>query len=483
MMQRSRRNIVFAVLLLAALFLGLGTGGVFALSMGQKLPWQRGGGAGLASSLAPAASLPGTTGQAPAPAAIVPVDYTPIPPPAEMRAMWFSFLEWRTLFEDISAAVQGGSAQTAEQLFTEGIAQMFGNCKAMGLNTVITVVRPFGDALYSSQLFPWSHLMTGTQGQDPGFDPLAIMAELAHQNGLRIEAWVNPYRVQHPTNGPAALSADNPAVRSPALAKQINGEVWYDPALPEVAQLVVDGVLEILQSYPVDGIHFDDYFYPADIDEGFDAESFAQYGEGMALADFRRDNTSRLVQKVYQAVKAKSPGATFGVSVQGNTENNYTTMFADVKKWMANDGYVDYVIPQLYWGFNYRTQSGRDSYAFGNISAEWAFYPRADSVRLYGGLGAYRIGKADAAGGARTELGDGGSNDQAEWESGHNLADMVLHLRTQSAFTGFALFRYAYLFQGEDALSTSERTALTSAMAPLAGTSSAAPASTQNDPA
>lgn len=445
MRRGTKRRILIALLLVLAIGLGMGSGVLAVSLLGGETPFQKNAPVSQSAS----ASLP-QSGSVAASQVSPPVmtDYTPVPLPEEMRAMWISFIELKQM--DFSSA----------QAFEASIGPVFANCKQMGINTVIVSVRPFGDALYPSAYYPFSHIMTETQGQDPGFDPLDILVQAAHSQQLRLEAWVNPYRIQHPTNGPAQLSADNPASQNPALARSINGEMWYEPSNPQVEQLVVDGVAEILQNYPVDGIHFDDYFYPTGIDESFDAEGYAADSRGLSLADWRRDNVNRMVTRVYQTVKSISPQASFGISMQGNNENNYTTMYADVKKWMANAGFVDYVMPQLYWGFHYLTQSGRDSYAFNNITAEWAFYPRIDSVRLFAGLGAYRIGLYQGEE-PRKEFGDGGNNPQDEWQSGHNLADMVTQLRTVDGFSGFALFRYEYLFQPEDPLSTSEREALT----------------------
>ncbi len=378
--------------------------------------------------------------------------------PEEMRAMWISYIEWESL--DIST----------EEKMREEAGVMFDNCVDLGLNTAIVAVRPFSDALYKSAIYPWSHVLTGTQGQDPGYDPLAVLVEEAHARGLRIEAWINPYRVSADSNGPLTLSDTNPAVLHPEWAHETSG-VWYDPGLPEVQQMVVDGVREIVQNYDVDGIHFDDYFYPettvaADEEGGetdagsqeFDAATFARYGGGKELAAWRRANVDTLVQAVYGAVKEQNPDVSFGISPQGNNQNNYDMQYSDVCHWMATPGFVDYVMPQLYWGFGYRTSSGREDYAFANISATWAGYERAETVKLYAGLGAYRVGD-----------GDGGSNDQAEWRSGHNVADMVAHLRTVKGFSGFALFRYQFLCNPPEAIVDyvdEERLALTELLVP-----------------
>ena len=381
-------------------------------------------------------------------------DFTSVPPGAgqtndsiaageEYRAVWISYLEWQRL------------AGCDEAAFRENVAAMLQNCADLGLNTVIAQVRPFGDALYQSELFPQSHLLSGAQGQSPGYDPLAILIEEAHARDLELEAWINPYRVQLTENLPSQLADTNPALLHPDWVQQANGGLYYDPGLPEVRQLVVDGVKEIVANYDVDGIHFDDYFYPT-TDASFDADTYAQYGQGMELADWRRDNVNQLVQQVYQAVKETDPAVRFGISPQGNNANNYDQQYSDVALWMSQPGYVDYVMPQLYWGFGYLTSSGRDDYQFSSLCRYWAGLERCSEVSLYIGLGGWRIGE-----------GDGGSNDQAEWSSGHNLADMITDLRAAGC-GGFALYRYDSLYaSGWPELAAAELEAMASVLAPL----------------
>ena len=345
-------------------------------------------------------------------------------PAEEIRAMWISYKEWETM--DFSS----------EAAFTEQAARLMANSAELGMNRVLVQVRPFADAIYPSELFPWSDLCTGTQGQDPGYDPLAILVEQAHSAGLAIEAWVNPYRVRLNASYPAGeLAADNPAVLHPDWAKEVNGGIYLDPANPDVQAYIADGVQEILDNYAVDGIHFDDYFYPT-TEESFDETEYAASGTDLSLADWRRENVNSLVSLVYRTVKESSPTAVFGISPQGNPDNNYNGQYSDVGLWMSTPGYLDYVMPQIYWGFGYTLKSGSDRFAFENIVAEWAAMPRADSVALCVGLGAYRIGD-----------GDGGSNENStsQWQTGCNLASQVEGLRG-AGLDGYALYRYASLF-------------------------------------
>lgn len=340
-----------------------------------------------------------------------------------MRGMWISYLEFQSV--DFSS----------KSAFVNQISHMFADCANMGLNTVIVQVRPFGDALYNSSIYPVSHLINGTQGTALNFDPLEEMVNIAHSKGLRIEAWVNPYRVKLHSKLPAVLSSSNPA-NDTSLVFNVGGGVYYNPCLEQVQNMVVDGIAEIVSNYDVDGIHLDDYFYNENADMSYDADYYAASGSSLSQADWRRENVNTLVRKIYAKVKSIDSSVTFGISPQGNNDNNYNVQYSDVCLWMANEGYVDYVMPQLYWGFGYLTSSGRDTYQFVNLSDQWASYPRHSSVKLHIGLGAYRIG-----------AGDGGANDQSEWSSGYNLMKQINALNANSGISGFALYRYDNLFK------------------------------------
>ena len=271
--------------------------------------------------LAPLLALPQKA--VPAPAAV------PTPAPtavaraaAPYRAVWVSYLEWEQV--DFSSA----------EAFTQAIGTMLDNIQSIGATVVLAQVRPFGDALYPSDYFPFSHLCTGTQGQDPGFDPLALLLDAAHARGLQLEAWVNPYRIQ--------------AGQTPALC---------------------------------------------------------------------------------------------GAAPAGDPEQNYTLQYSDAARWLRQ-GTVDYLMPQLYWGQEY-IKNGDASHSFAQLAAAWAALPRAAGVKLYAGLGAYRVGAGD------------GSDAGSEWFSGHALADQ-LALLARLGVQGAGLYRYGSLFANSDAPALAE---------------------------
>ncbi len=354
----------------------------------------------------------------------------PALPAGEWRAVWVSYLEWARM--DFSS----------EEMFRAGAAQLLDNCAGLGLNTVLAQVRPFGDALYRSNLYPWSHLCTGVQGQDPGFDPLDVLLQEAHGRGLSVEAWINPYRLRSSAAVPPNLAETNLICTHPEWTCTVGEGVYLNPAEPAAAGYVVQGVAELVQNYAVDGIHFDDYFYPT-TDEGIDAVQFAASGVSSRTI-WRRENVTALVQAVHDAVKAQDPTLRFGISPQGNPDNDEDQQYSDVKAWLAAGGdhaVVDYLCPQVYWGEGFTLSSGSTRFAFENIVPEWLGYPRAADVALYFGLGAYRIG-----------VGDGGADPDAgtRWNTGEALARQVQFLREQNA-GGWALYRYGSLFDPDRA--------------------------------
>ena len=233
------------------------------------------------------------------------------PGSGEMRGVWVSYLDWNGWAKD-------------EAGYKKAMDQTLDLCVQKGLNAVFLQVRPDGDAMYPSQYFPWSKFASGKQGKNPGYDPLAYAVQAAHQRGLQLHAWINPYRITGYLNRYSDLCASNPAI---AWAKDgdssndrwvlcQNGEYYYNPAIPQVRQLIIDGVKEIVTNYEVDGIHFDDYFYPSNypLPEGETREG--------AVAQERRDNVDTLIKKVYQTIKNTKASVEFGISPMGIWKNS-----------------------------------------------------------------------------------------------------------------------------------------------------------------
>ena len=286
------------------------------------------------------------------------------------------------------------------------------NCAAMGINNIFLQVRPTSDAFYKSNIYPWSKYCTGAQGVAPDndFDPLTYWIKQCHNNGIKLHAWINPYRVTRDNDAfdteYVNLPASNPAKQHPEWLVRHKDNYYFNPAIPEVRQLVTDGVMEIVNNYDIDGIHFDDYFYPNESGEAFnDDASFIAYNNGFSnKADWRRNNVNLLVQSLNPAIKAAKPNVAFGISPCGiwaNKKNNpagsdtngmeaYNQLFADTRMW-AQSEWIDYIAPQLYWTIGY----SKADYA---ILANWLSNQVAgSSTRLYIGLADYRTFETDAS--------------------------------------------------------------------------------------
>jgi uncharacterized lipoprotein YddW (UPF0748 family) len=331
-------------------------------------------------------------------------EFVKIPEGEEFKAVWISFIDFER--ED----KEGNKIETGytEEEFTAHVTEMFEKCKNWGMNAVVVHVRPFGDAFYPSKYYPWSKYVSGKQGVDPGYDPLEIMIEKAHELGLQFHAWLNPYRVANDTDI-SALSKDNKAKKwlsdfstsNDRYVLQIGGRTYYNPSIAAVRTLVVNGVKEIVRNYNVDGIHFDDYFYPSlgtNYKGVFDYKEYNTYKAKKikagvksyySIINWRRYNVSQLVKRVYSAVKDIDEDVVFGIAPQGNMANLYASSanYCDVKKWMNNKGYVDYLCPEIYWGFRQPTV------AFNVCLHQWLDAKKATSdVKLYIGIPTYRAG-------------------------------------------------------------------------------------------
>lgn len=366
---------------------------------------------------APLAALPrrGETAPAATPAPTATAEPTAAAP---YRAVWVSYLEWQQV--DFSTP----------ETFPGDIAVILDNIRNLGATVVLAQVRPFGDALYPSSYYPFSHLCTGQQGRDPGYDPLALLVQAAHDRGLALEAWVNPYRIQAGLT--PALCGASPAKLHPDWVKYTDTGAYLDPANTAVRQYIADAVGELCANYDVDGIHFDDYFYPT-TDPAFDAADYAASGTALTRDDWRRENVNALVELCHAT--ARRYGVRFGVAPVGDPEQNYALQYSDAARWLRQ-GTVDYLMPQLYWGQEY-VKDGDTSHSLARLAGAWAALPRAAGVRLYAGLGAYRIGAGD------------GSDAGSEWVSGRALADQ-LNLLDRLGVQGAGLYRYASLFDASD---------------------------------
>lgn len=312
----------------------------------------------------------------------------------ELRGVWISYLDWDKLPAD-----QAG--------FQKGVDQILERCVELKMNAVFVHVRSDCDAMYPSAYFPWSRFVTGTQGKDPGYDPLAYFVETAHKRGLQFHAWINPYRVTGNMNRWNQVSdqsfvkqwlSDEDSSNDRFVLRQ-NGEYYLNPASEDVRQRIIDGVREIVEKYDVDGIHFDDYFYPevndSDENKWFDKPEYDASGSSLSINQWRRENVNKLVRGVYQTVKEVKPHVQFGISPEGHVTNlrSENRLFVDIDTWMSKDGYVDYIMPQIYWGFEHKLSDGSPApFAFSNNLDTWIKLKKKGNVRLYLGLAMYKTG-------------------------------------------------------------------------------------------
>lgn len=373
------------------------------------------------------------------------------PGSGEMRGVWVSYLDWNGWAKD-------------EAGYKKAMDQTLDLCVQKGLNAVFLQVRPDGDAMYPSQYFPWSKFASGKQGRNPGYDPLAYAVQAAHQRGLQLHAWINPYRITGYLNRYSDLCASNPAI---AWAKDgdssndrwvlcQNGEYYYNPAIPQVRQLIIDGVKEIVTNYEVDGIHFDDYFYP-NLDDSkaetwFDYPEYQASGTSLSVAAWRRNNVNELVRGVYSAVKSIRPQALFGISPEGYLQNlrKDTRQFTDVDAWMTQSGYVDYLMPQIYWGFEAKQNGQAAGYAFANCLNEWVTLKKKGNVKLYVGLALYKTG---------TDAVDG--NEVPEWQRYHDIMKREVQAgRATGQVSGYCFYDLSSLTRAAAAEEVANVTAL-----------------------
>lgn len=340
----------------------------------------------------------------------------------EMMAVWVPYM---------SLSVEGNPSQEA---FEKKFDEIVKTSKEHNMNTLIVHVRPFGDALYPSEYYPWSHILTGTQGKDPGYDPLSYMVEAAHKAGLEFHAWINPLRIKV-SDTPKKLSDGNPYTKwksdkdKSGYVLDWDGDLYFNPAYPEVRRYIIESVEEIVKNYPVDGIHFDDYFYPtSDVD--YDKASYDAYTESLGKDTtpltqnaWRTANINALVSGVYSAVHNLSSHTVFGISPQGNIDNDIS-MGADVYSWGKTAGYADYLCPQIYVSFDHPLLP------YDSTADEWRQLVKNNGVKLYIGLAVYKAG-SDA--------------DEGSWEGSQDILQKEIEYGRELKADGFMLYSYDYL--------------------------------------
>jgi len=274
--------------------------------------------------------------------------------------------------------------------------------RELRLNAVVFQVRPMCDALYKSPIEPWSEFLTGAMGRPQNFDPLQFLVEEAHRRGILVHAWFNPYRALHPAA--KTVSENHISKRRPDLVKKYGKYLWLDPGEREVQEYTLSVVLDVVKRYDIDGIHFDDYFYPypekdvignkIEFPDEASWQKYKNFGGKLSRDDWRRKNVTDFIESVGRGIRRVKTNVLFGVSPFGIwqpiSEKNikgfdaYTELYADARKWLR-DGTVDYLSPQLYWETKRKNQSFP-------VLLDWWQSQNIKNRHLWAGIATYRIG-------------------------------------------------------------------------------------------
>ena len=345
----------------------------------------------------------------------------------ELRGVWFSYLDWQNMPTD-----EAGFKAAADQVMSD--------IQKKGMNAIFCHVHSHSDAYYPSSVLPTSKFLPG----NGRFDALQYMIDSAHRHGLRFHAWFNPYRV----TGYQMKWSDVPAG---SIVKQwyasgsrnvllFDGNYYLNPAQPAVRDLVVSSIREVLTKYAIDGVQFDDYFYPdlgKNAATNFDYPEYQLYSGNASITEWRKANVSALIAAVYQAVHAVRPAAVFGVSPVAQLKylRSDKSYFVDIDTWMSHTGYIDYVLPQIYFDFEQKTGSGVASdAAYATCLNSWLQLRQktGGKVKLYVGLALYKCG---------TSAWDG--NAKPEWLRRSDILLREVQLARQSGqVSGFGIYAY-----------------------------------------
>ncbi|MCK8153487.1 glycoside hydrolase family 10 protein [Citrobacter amalonaticus] len=325
-----------------------------------------------------------------------------------VRGVWLatvSRLDWPPV-----ASVNVSSATTRIAMQKKALTDKLDNLQSLGINTVFFQVKPDGTALWPSSILPWSDMLTGKIGENPGYDPLQFMLDEAHKRGMRVHAWFNPYRVS--TNvKPSTVNELNRTVSLQPASVFVLHRDWIrtagdryvlDPGIPEARDWITSIVAEVVKRYPVDGVQFDDYFYAESPGSALnDNLTFRRYGQGFSSkADWRRHNTQQLIEQVSRTIRQINPDVEFGVSPAGVWRNRshdpagsdtrgaaaYDESYADTRLWVQQ-GLLDYIAPQIYWPFS------RDAARYDVLAKWWADVVKPTKTLLYIGVALYKVGE------------------------------------------------------------------------------------------
>ncbi|WP_420065729.1 glycoside hydrolase family 10 protein [Pectobacterium colocasium] len=368
-----------------------------------------------------------------------------------MRGVWLatvSRLDWPPV-----ASVNASSPALRITQQQDALKGKLDKLKSLGINTVFFQVKPDGTALWPSRILPWSDMLTGHIGEDPGYDPLQFMLDEAHKRGMKVHAWFNPYRVSVNTKSTTVTELNRTLSQNPASVFVLHRD-WIrtagdrfvlDPGIPEARNWITSIVAEVVTRYPIDGVQFDDYFYAESSGSLLnDGETFKKQGQGfISKADWRRHNTQQLIEQVSHTIKQLKPEVEFGVSPAGVWRNRshdaagsdtrgaaaYDEAYADTRLWVQQ-GLLDYIAPQIYWPF------ARDAARYDVLAKWWADVVKPTNTRLYIGVALYKVGEP--------------SKNEPDWTINGGVPELKKQLdlnESMPQINGTILFRENYLNQ------------------------------------
>jgi len=332
-----------------------------------------------------------------------------------IRAVWVPYMSLET-------------TEHTEQSFKENFSRIIETAKKYKMNALVVHIRPFSDALYKSEIYPSSHIITGTQGDELEFDPLEYMVEEAHKNNMELHGWINPYRVS---------TADTPKVLSDSGVistigeeniLEYNGGKYINPASEKGRELIIKGVKEVVENYDVDGIQFDDYFYPTS-ETAIDTASYNSYKENLddeciplTQYEWRKSNVNMLISSVYSTVKSIKDDVVFGISPQGNI-SNCLDIGADIYTWCGTEGYIDYICPQIYVNFEHSVLP------FDTMLKQWQEVTQNSQAALSVGLALYKAGSDE---------------DEGTWQNSDEILKSEIEYCNEQGINSFMIYDIDY---------------------------------------
>lgn len=337
----------------------------------------------------------------------------------ETRAIFVSYIE-------LNKYIKGNDYEISKR----NIRKIIKNIKRLKCNTIILQVRSASDAIYKSNIYPMSLNIVNTE-YDDYYDVLDYFIKESHKSNVKVIAWINPYRIRT-TCDKTTITEKNPAYKYlDSDIVYINNGIYYNPSKQETEDLIVKGVEEVL-NYDVDGILFDDYFYPDNNIDKKDYEEYIKNNEFIEEKNYRLNIVNKMIKRVYKTCKNKN--IKFGISPDGNIDNNYNKNYADVKSWLKSNEYIDFIMPQIYYGFY---NSTRD---YIKVTKEWENLIENKDIELYIALAFYKVGMED-------KYAKSGFN---EWIDNDNIIMReILLSRNLKNYKGFSLFRYENIFNEE----------------------------------